>query len=1009
MENKKAFWDRLFKSSGLNYEKLYAKIYGETIIQHKERLLKDDRMKGFLFFEECWEKHRWSQDIINDFVKNKYMFFGFYAPYVAYAEKQIIDAGNIKGIDNEGFKDSLHKSIYKKLVGQSIQVLIRELAIAKKEDRLSGKDSEEQYYYFENHILTDSNYHEYLFGKYPVLFDVLMESTIYFCKYMKEIVENVGNNWNQIVEELGLKQKNNCIKSFDMNQGDTHQGGKSVCEIILNSGEILIYKPRNLNIDEGFSRLINWFNQNIHCPGYLELDATCQFRGKDFGISKYVEHRHCRKKEELENYYFRIGELLAILYVLDASDIHRENIIASGEYPILIDCETLFSPYSARCKEEGEYARNDLYRKVSTVQRIGILPFDIWGKENGAGYGGLDYSHGQLSPFKSIKIKNINTADVKVEYTYDILSAEKNTPVTETMALDPQVITEQVVKGYDLIIRWIVENKNVVIEKANEFFEDAIIRVLLKSTMIYDSTLEMSYHPDVLSDCLTRRIILLRNFIQTDVNTEIGMCECKDLLRGDIPMFHISYGGTELIWREQLFSDFYGDSAKKRLEIKIGELSEELILLQERIILESLANNEEIYEVDRTGLDCTKLSKVTEMLQWLAEMSEYLVNKSISFSDGYRAWIEKGYNERLNRFMQIAPLDYELYLGESGMALLFLNLYKLTGNREYLLLSQEIIKCPMLEADSLEISDTYNIGAFSGFSGRMYVLSKLYQETKEDTYLQYINKYLVLLKDSIEKDNNLDIIGGTAGLLMVLLSMLESGMPFIDKRIVETSVHKCVKHICEKCIFTDNGVIWVQQIEDKPRTYTGFSHGSMGILAALARYKCLYNTDKVDMFLAEGLKWMNSMYSVEDKNWYKDSDKCGVSYGWCHGASGILLGYTLIEKYCPGFMDNQTYVKYAKDITLRYGFGQNATLCHGDLGNLEILKLYGEVFSDKECLEIYQSGIPWEFENVVLKRWKGKSFRGRELVGLMVGLAGYGYSIIQYLLSDQSSCVLYLE
>ena len=44
----------------------------------------------------------------------------------------------------------------------------------------------------------------------------------------------------------------------------------------------------------------------------------------------------------------RQGGYLAILYALEATDFHFENLIAAGEQPVLIDLETLFHPRERR-------------------------------------------------------------------------------------------------------------------------------------------------------------------------------------------------------------------------------------------------------------------------------------------------------------------------------------------------------------------------------------------------------------------------------------------------------------------------------------------------------------------------------------------------------------------------------------------------------------------------------------------------------------------------------------
>ena len=52
-----------------------------------------------------------------------------------------------------------------------------------------------------------------------------------------------------------------------------------------------------------------------------------------------MEETPCHSREELRRYYRRNGILLGICYLLGSRDLHYENVIAHGEYPVIIDLE----------------------------------------------------------------------------------------------------------------------------------------------------------------------------------------------------------------------------------------------------------------------------------------------------------------------------------------------------------------------------------------------------------------------------------------------------------------------------------------------------------------------------------------------------------------------------------------------------------------------------------------------------------------------------------------------
>jgi lantibiotic modifying enzyme len=59
-------------------------------------------------------------------------------------------------------------------------------------------------------------------------------------------------------------------------------------------------------------------------------------------------------------------------------------------------------------------------------------------------------------------------------------------------------------------------------------------------------------------------------------------------------------------------------------------------------------------------------------------------------------------------------------------------------------------------------------------------------------------------------------------------------------------------------------------------------------------------------------------------------------HAWCHGAPGIGLGRLRLLRH----LDDPTIraeIEVALQSTLTAGFGYNHSLCHGDLGNLDLV------------------------------------------------------------------------
>ncbi len=63
-----------------------------------------------------------------------------------------------------------------------------------------------------------------------------------------------------------------------------------------------------------------------------------------YGWTEFVEAQACDTPEQVQRFYERQGGYLALLYFLEATDFHLENLIAAGEHPVLVDLEALFHP-----------------------------------------------------------------------------------------------------------------------------------------------------------------------------------------------------------------------------------------------------------------------------------------------------------------------------------------------------------------------------------------------------------------------------------------------------------------------------------------------------------------------------------------------------------------------------------------------------------------------------------------------------------------------------------------
>ena len=114
---------------------------------------------------------------------------------------------------------------------------------------------------------------------------------------------------------------------------------------------------------------------------------------------------------------------------------------------------------------------------------------------------------------------------------------------------------------------------------------------------------------------------------------------------------------------------------------------------------------------------------------------------------------------------------------------------------------------------------------------------------------------------------------------------------------------------------------------------------------------------------------------------------------WCHGAPGIGIGRLRCRSLNDPVIDEE--IEAALRTTLAKGFGANHSLCHGDLGNLDLMLEAARVWPESTWGKEAE-----HFAACILSRIKRDGWLcGNPLVvespGLMTGIAGIGYGLLR--------------
>ncbi|MNN57571.1 Lanthionine synthetase C-like protein [compost metagenome] len=103
-------------------------------------------------------------------------------------------------------------------------------------------------------------------------------------------------------------------------------------------------------------------------------------------------------------------------------------------------------------------------------------------------------------------------------------------------------------------------------------------------------------------------------------------------------------------------------------------------------------------------------------------------------------------------------------------------------------------------------------------------------------------------------------------------------------------------------------------------------------------------------------------------------------------------------------------IEQAVATTIRYGFGNSHCLCHGDLGNLELLLLAGKNLDRPEWIEMAR----WYGKQAVnYYQSNGEYLTGitkcSNIQGLWLGLSGIGYQMLRLASDNEIPSILCLQ
>ena len=884
-------------------------------------------------------------------------------PLLATARQDLAAAGQV-GVLTDQFLQRLGL----RLVRLASRTLVLELARARDRGELAGETPAERFLDFTHRLEGGSELAEFL-AAYPVLARVLGEACRQSVEGHLELLARLAEDREQLITGLLAGSDPGPLVSIEPG-GDPHRGGRSTATLTFATGHQLIYKPRPLDLHTHFNDLVHWLNDRSG----LGLQTVQLLRRPGYGWLEYISYTPCADLPAVRRFYHRQGALLALLYVLDGTDMHHENLIANGDQPVLVDVETLFHPSNLLTGLPGQDpAHASLH---SSVYRTALLPMLFTGEHGTIDISGLGGDSGEVSPILRVDWADPGLDTMRLVRRPATTQGSRNRPLLDGQVMEPRDHEVALLAGFQTAYEAIAWNRGELVGPDGLLAGCAgdEVRYVPRATQTYAMLLDESTHPDALRAAAGRSELLDLLWEADPALHRLVPAELSDLWAGDIPLFTTRPGSHD-VWASDgtRVPQFFAHKGLAAVETKIGLLSEVDQHRQQWLISATLATRPEpIVHACGTTRNRVETAEADpeQLLAAATDIADEIMARTVDGRDGQANWL--GLELLDDHHWTVMPMGAGLSTGYTGVALFLAQIGALTGADKYRELAKDAIRpLPQLLqtlASSQETAQLVGPG-FYGLGGISYGLSRLALLLDDPELTGWLTTSLEitgrLTPDADQFPSYTE--GATGGL---------AAMQAID----HPAAAKLAARYADELV----AAVGLGVRRSGPAPEAGFARGYQGIAWALGQYG------------VPGDKYNEAARVAADL----DRPSGIANPGWCSGDAG-----TALARYSAGAAANlDAYLKSATERPVL----ADMSLCHGELGAVEPLLWLAE--RDHPAIEaVRRRRAGLVLAAVQQYGPQCGTPRGVTSPGLLTGLAGIGYGLLRLGFGTHIPSVLLLE
>ncbi|MEH2382894.1 MAG: type 2 lanthipeptide synthetase LanM family protein [Nostoc sp.] len=965
-------------------------------------------------------------------------FEDFYLPCLQVAQNLLQDALK-EPFDNYNklFADKVQTTLERKLLGSLAHIFAPTLMREFGEFRTSGnalKDfltisvqghsKRDKYQGFLDGQLQDGFLS--LFEKYSVLGRLVATTIDFWVESNAELLIRLATDWSTIQERFSPDQTLNQVVDIAAGLSDGHKRGRSVAILTFDTGLKLVYKPKDLALEVAFGTLLQWYNQH-------EVDLTFKFpevlNCSTHGWTQYMIPLSCDTEDAVRRFYQRSGMLMCLISTLEGTDCHYENMIACGEYPVLVDMETLLHPEIKSAAAVETDASTQLAQKLSnSVLRTALLPLKELSVANNLlsiDMSGLGKLEEQTVP--SLDWKHINTDGMTIDHNTINFAPEANVPTLNGVAVASKQFINEIVTGFEQMYCWLMDHRELLLATNAPLasFANQECRLVFRNTRTYAAILANSYQPDLMEVGIARSValdVLSRAFITTPEKPHfwpILEAEKQAMEQLDIPLLTANTSSPHLnLGNGSIIPDVFDRSSFERVLSRVQCLNEADMMFQSQVIYLSLCSrfleepwlNQSDSPTSPASISITSPYSATAaadsitsnvLLDQAINIARTLRQQAVTISENSIAWLGMGYKHSSQSFY-IQGVGLNLYDGCVGVSLFLAALAKVTGDSEWRDLALRSLH-PLRQVLQELTADTnqklvsqLGIGGAEGLGSLIYGFVRISQLIDEPSLLGEASQVRTLITpELITADRIFDVVGGTAGTILGLLTLFEGEENVTHCPILELAI-ACGQHLLNhQTLFDDRPRAWKTW---RDRQLTGFSQGAAGIAYALLRLFAVTQDSRWLEAATEAIAYEQTMFSSDAQNWVDlRSEPAKFQVNWANGAPGIALA----RLGGLSVLDTETIrqeIAIALETTQRSMVWGVDSLIWGNFGRIETLLVAAQTLNCPNLLTAAHQATAVVLENA---RIQGTftlftdDFSKVMNPGFFHGLSGIGYEVLR--------------